>query len=324
MATLFTPEVTHSYQQDAGKLRELDSHQLLSTDKDTGITTFDDVRTVGELFLSQTYNSVLRSDRELPSNLLQRHLLDGGGTFLAKLQLGITSADTFPATVEPVYAPDGTTQLRVHFMPIPFSQLEHAQFSPQTDSLLALAAAAAVAPQFMLALNEGLATTNCASKSESVTTLKPDHGTPLVVTFDSFNTRPRPVSAIDTVLSVTQNPDITIKQAAHLHGQNQANISNLARPAGESGVGAGVPVYSKTRAELPPHALHYSTVTDENGQIRIVGLSELQSQLRSTDLSLIAVALGFTAKVVGDSANEKVIERILQPANAATPLRSLI
>lgn len=324
MPTLFTKETAGQagQVQDKGKLIEMDQHQLLKADEGGQIATFDQVREMGRLFLSQQFNTVLPSSRPLPEALLRRHELTGAGVFWGKLALGTDAESQFPVTIEVVQTQSGK-DLRLHIVPIHFGALEITQFGQHTDSLLALAAAAAVAPQFVLALEGGISTVHCETKKEVVTAITPDHGTPLAVTFDSFE---RGRSTLDSAISITGERDLSIKQAAHLHGQAKPSVEHVSRAVAGSKIAAGVPIHTVLRSELPRHALFIQTKNDELGNQKVVSVNESlwAAGVQSTDLSFLAAALGFTARVVGDSEREYTIERVLRPSNADTPLAELV
>lgn len=326
MPTIFAKEtaVMAGQIQDRGKLVEIDQHQLLTTeDRTSQIASFDQVKAIGSWFLGQEFNTVLPSVKPLPAGLLARHELTGGGAFLGKLALGADPESQFPATIEVVKTPTGR-DLRVHIVPIHFGALEVAEFGQHTDGLLALAAAAAVAPWFVMALEDGIETTHCATKKEVVTSVTPDHGTPLAVTFDAFGLG---TQTLDSAIAVTGNRDLSIKQAAHLHGQDQPDSKKISGAAARSKIAAGVPIRTLLRSELPRHALFINTLSDAvTGEPKIVTMNESLwlAGLETTDLAFLAAALGFTARVVGDSARERVVEKVLSPASADTPLTELV
>lgn len=325
MPTIFNKEtiVSAGQIQDRGKLAEVDKHQLLRVEQGSEqIATFDQIRNVGRWFLGQKYNVVLPSSKPLPLGLLAKHELQSGGAFLGKLALGSDSESQFPVTLEVIKTAQGR-DLRVHIVPIHFGALEVAQFGQHTDNLLALAAAAAVAPQFVLALEGGIETTHCATKKETVTSITPDHGTPLAVTFDAFDLS---TQTLNSAIGITGNHDLSIKQAAHLHGQNKPNVERVSQAASASKIAAGVPIRTVLRSELPKHALFISTEIDPAGEKRIISMNESlwSAGIANQELSFLAAALGFTARVIGDDGREKTVERILTPAFADTPLRELV
>lgn len=325
MPTLFVKETVHQAGQiqDQGKLHEMDQHQLLASDEGTQqIASFDQVKELGRIFISQHFNTVLPSTLPLPKALLAHHELTGAGPFWGKLALGADLESQFPVSIEVVTTPTGT-DLRLQIVPIHYGALEIAQFGRRTDGYLALAAAAAVAPQFILALEGGIATTKCSSKKEVVTSISPDHGTPLAVTFDAFEDSSR---TLDTAISITGTPLLSIKQAAHLHGQTKPRTEHVSKAAAHSKISAGVPLHTALRSELPKHALFIKTASDESGVQRIVSVQDtlVATAVETLDLSLMAAALGFTARVVGDSEKEKTIENVLKPINADVPLAQLV
>lgn len=193
MSQVFSTEtiVYSAQQQDRGKLAELNNHQLLQAeDAEAQIATFDQVRDLGKWYLqaSRGFKTVLPSTKSLPDGLLSQHELRGNQVFMGKLALGVHPDTHFPVTIEPIGTPTGR-DLMVHIVPIHFGALELAQFESHTDELLALAAAAAAAPHFIFALQDGIATKRCSSKKPLVTSITPDHGTPLAVAFDAFTDR---------------------------------------------------------------------------------------------------------------------------------------
>lgn len=325
MSSPFSKETAvHAAQtQDRAKLIELDQHQLLRSDEESQqIATFDQVKELGSLFLNQQFNAVLPSSKPLPEAMLNRHVFSGNGAFWGKLALGADAESQFPVTIEVVTTQAGR-DLRVHIVPIHFGALEVSQFSSHTDSLLALAAAAAVAPQFVLALEGGITTTHCDTKKEVVQSITPDHGTPLAVTFDAFDLGQR---TLDSAILVTGNQNLSIKQAAHLHGQPKPNTEFVSQAAAGSKIAAGVPIRTALRSQLPKHALFIQTGLDASGNQNIISLNAAvwKAGMQSTDLSMLAAALGFTARVVGNSERERTIERVLRPMNADTPLAELV
>ncbi len=326
MPTLFTSETIKdsAHVQDTGRLAEMESHELLRVEDGSGqIASFDQVRAVGRWFLEQKYSSVLPSSQTLPDGLFSRHEKTGNTVFMGKLALGPDAESQFPVTVESVRTPSGR-DLRVHIVPIHFGALEVAQFGHHSDTLLALAAAAAVAPQFVLALQGGLETTQCATKKSVVTSITPDHGTPLAVTFDAFENTSRTLSS---AIGVTGNRNVSIQQAAHLHGQSSVSAQQVSQSAAVSKIAAGVPIRTVLRSELPRHALFLPTEHDVlSGEQRIVPLSEslMRAGIPLEELSFLAAALGFTSQVVGDSTREQTVERILTPKFATIPLRELV
>jgi len=324
MPSLFTKETASQsvVSPDKGKLLEVDRHQLLQAESgNEQIATFDQIKEIGQVFLSHQYNAVLPSSKHLPMGLIQRHELKGSHVFWGKLALGADTESQFPVTVEVVTTSTGK-DLRLHIVPIHFGALEIAQFGKHTDSLLALAAAAAVAPQFVLALEGGVTTTHCSTKKEVVSSITPDHGTPLAVTFDAFDLG---YSTLDSAISITGNRNLSIKDAAHLHGQTRPSTQQLSTAAAGSKIAAGVPIRTALRSELPKHALFFQTKDDGFGNQNIVSIDEsLWNTGLMSDLSLLAATLGFTARVIGDSGREKTLEKVLRPVNADIPLAELV
>lgn len=319
--------------QDPVRLSEMDTHQLLADDDGKNpIATFEQVKQIGRVFLNLQFDtkpfltSPLAPPHQLtalsPHLLIQQHQLAGKGAFWGKLALGADSESHFPVTIEVISTPQGN-DLRLHIVPIHYGALEVAQFGQHTDSLLALAAAAAVAPQFLLALEGGITTQHCETKREIVTSITPDHGLPLAVTFDAFG---QGTKTLDRAISITGNSDISIRQAAHFHGQARPNTQYVSQAAGDSKIAAGVPIRSMLQSQLPRHALYIQTAIDSLGNQQIVSVNEsLQNALLDPlGMPLLSAALGFTARVVGDSGREKTVEGILRPGNADIPLAEVV
>lgn len=327
MSQVFNTEtiVYSSQQQDRGRLAELNKHQLLKTENaEAQIATFDQVRDLGKWYLqaSRGFKTVLPSTKSLPDGLLRQHELRGNQVFMGKLALGVSLDTHFPVTIQPIVTEAGR-DLLVHIVPIHFGALELAQFGSHTDELLALAAAAAAAPHFILALQDGISTECCSSKKPLVTSITPDHGTPLAVAFDAFADRS---ATLNNAIAVTNNPALTIRQAAHLHGEPKPSVTQIATAAAGSKIAAGVPIRSVLRSRLPRHALYYPQMIDPiSGQPIIVSLKEslLGQVFSSNDFAFLAAALGFTAQVVGESPREQSIEKVLTSTNADMPLQEL-
>lgn len=274
MPSIFKAETAQiaAQTQDTGRLHELNGHELLCQDEPDKEVTFDEVLAVGRWFLNQgfdqrpflTYPLIDRQQltTQNPEGMLQHHFMTGNEPFLGKVAVPkINSAgqvvkgfDVYPITMQ-VVRYQGGYDLRVHIVPIDLTVFEKGQYETTSDGLLALAAAAAVAPQFVLALEGGIETTLCATKKDSVTTLTPDHGTPLAVTFDAFNLE---TQTLTSAIDVSQNQNLSIKQAAQLHGQPKPNSQKVAHAAAGSKIAAGVPIRTVLRSQLPKHALFIS------------------------------------------------------------------
>lgn len=332
---LFSKELqaTSRTAQDHGRLNELPQHELLQSEQNTPIASFDQVKDLGRWFLSQTFDTkpLITTPIVAPhyltapntNQVLAYHYQTDNQPFWGKLALGPKAEEQFPVTGVVVMTPRGL-DIKLHIVPIDFGAFEVAAYSTHTDSLLALAAAAATAPQFLFALESGIITTECHTKKAAVTSLTPDHGTPLAVVFDTFKQKQ---VTLNQTIAITGNPNISIKQAAHLHGQSKNNTSKISLGAANSDVAAGVAIKTVLQSELPRHALFVQTALNEQSQPKIVSIVESISQLpeiSSLDLSLVAAALGFTAHVVGESRREQLVETILQPQTSDTPLMNLL
>lgn len=326
MPQIFTKEtaVTASHLPDKGRLRELDSHELLRVESGQrqSIATFSEITALGEWFTKFSFPTVLPSNKPIPTALLHDHIQRGGGSFVTKVALGSDAESQFPATAE-VIATDAGLDLRLHIVPIHYGVWEKGQFDSISESQLALAAAAAVAPQFLLALESGVATTQCSTKKAFTTSITPDHGTPLAVLFDGFSGRQ---DSLQTASHLTGNQQMSLRQATHLHGKSRPDASMLSSAAAGSQVAAGVPIRSLQRRELPRHVLYLPTAVNEAGKQRIVSLREgmAESGMNFQDLAMISAALGFTAHVVGDTQREQAIERVFTPEHADAPLHEIV
>jgi len=323
MPTLFSKETVRDavQAQTKSQLHELDKHELLrGGDEVTQIATFDQVRMIGSWFFKQNYNTVLPSNKPLPLGLLSRHKMNGGAAFLGKLALGAGPESHFPVTVEVIETATGS-DLRLHIVPIHFRALEVAQHGQHTDSLLALAAAAAIAPQFILGLEGGL-TGDCSTQKVEKSMIGVDHGTPLAVIFESFQLQSL---VLDSATQITGNSSLTLKQAGHLHHLPEHNSAKISNAAGFSKVAAGVPLRTLLRSQLPQHALFIPTTIDQTGQPAISTLREsILATDPTCDFGSIAVALGMTASVVGDDKREQKMQRVLSLKSGDIPLREII
>lgn len=321
MPFLFDRQITaqSSAPQDKGKLLELDTHQLLESPQGNQIATFDDVRNVGKWFLSQKYNTVIPSNQPLPNALLTNHELAGNAAFTGKLALGSDPESQFPVTIELITTPRGR-DFRIHIVPIHFGALETSQYGSHTDSLLALAAAATVAPHFVLGLEQGL-TGDCSVKENQRKSIHVDHGTPLAAIFESFQHQQ---GILDATVQLTGNKSITLQEAAHLHHLPKSSSKQISTKAGVSKIAAGVPIRTVLRSELPKHALFISTYTADNGLKLIVSPYDSLLSNGEYDLGLVATALGMTASVVGDEKREQKMEKVLSVKSGDIPLRDLL
>ncbi len=313
--------------QDIGRLRELDGHELLNVEEKDKHVSFDQVLKLGKWFLEQKFSTPLPSTRPLPQRLLEAYSLNNSGVFMGKLALGSETSKQYPVTGEVVQTPTGR-DIRLHIVPIDFQSLEVAQFEQYTESLLALAAVAAVAPQFILALENGMITTLCSTKKDVVTEVTPDHGSPLAVLFDSFEHRQ---DTLQNLVHVTGNASLSMKQAGHLHGQSTQQTQKISRSAGGSKIAGGVPIRTLLRSELAQygvvkHVLYVQTNEDELGNKQLLSMQDslFQSGLQPMYLPMVAAALGFTQQVVGNSVREQMLEGILQPKNSEVPLSELL
>lgn len=322
MSSFFSKETTDQAGQtiDHGRLTEIESHQLLQVDDQSDqIASFDQIEALAGVYLRHKFEHKLSSSERIRPGLLRK--LNEGRIFLGKIVFNSDLSNEFPVTVEVVDTNQGQN-LRIHIVPIHTDALEEAR-SKNRDSYLALAAAAAAAPQFLLALEGGIETTQCSTKKELVTSITPDHGTPLAVTFDAFDFQ---TNTLDTASGVTGNPGLNIKQAAHLHGQSTPNTQRLSTAVSGSGIAAGIPITTILRDSLPKHDLFLSVKVDEDtGNPHLLSFEDMlmHEGIQLSQLPFIAAALGFTAKVVGNSEREKMVEKIFRPDQADTPLRVL-
>lgn len=134
------------------------------------------------------------------------------------------------------------------------------------------------------------------------------------------------LATLNSAIAVTNNPALSIRQAAHLHGKAKPSVTQITTAVAGSKIAAGVPIRSVLRSKLPKHALYYPQMIDPiSGQTVIVSLKEslLGQVFSSNDFAFLAAALGFTAQVVGESQREQSIEKVLTPAFADTPLQEL-
>lgn len=346
--SLFSKETvqTASHPQDIQRLQELDTqHQLLKTEKNTPVTTFDQVRILGEFFIEEkgklTTNLLDTSKNQRAQNmrLLAEYVARKEGSFLGSLAYPGLS-ERFALTATPLLRPDGKGyDLQLQVLPVPFSALEKSQHGSSTDSMLALAAAVTVAPQFVLALEGGVATTQCSTKKNIVTSITPDHGLPLATLFDSFT--PNPTNTLAVVQRITGNRDITYGEAAHFHGQSVHEIT-LGKVSGFSGVAGGFPIQTLLASELPSGCGLLVNVASDQGNEQITSLNralartirnwsnradkKVSAQLLSqigidVDMSEMAAALAITGKVVGDDQRERKIATAFSSTTADTPLR---
>ena len=239
---------------------------------------------------------------------------------MAKVILGRSPQDHYPATVA-VIRRGAHLDIRIHLVPIAFSAFEVLAFSQGHDAVLPLLSASVVAPQMILGLAHGLEG-GCSSSQQPTSLLKSDHSTPLAAVLESFQPGNKQ-NVLTAATHVTSNSLLSVRDAAHLHHLNEPKASTIATPAGQSGIAAGVPIYSYSRAELGVHALALPVVVDENGKQQITSLTEVFLQNHPDfDLSAIAVVLGVST-VLQTPGLERKMERVLT-ATADTPLHELV
>lgn len=316
--------------QEKSALKQIDNHELLRSDEnDEQVIGFDQVLQFGRWFLNYDNQLTKEIDGRLPLDkikpMLDRYAARQSGPFLAKIIFGQGAENHWPATVEVVRLPDGRYDLKMHIVSVHYGALEVAKNTNTTDGFVALAAAAAAAPHFSLALTDGVSTTHCATKKEIVTGIKPDHGGPLGVLFDSFDNK---TNTLQSITGATKDSNLTIKSGSHLHGMTTPTTNHIVRAAGASKVAAGVVIHPKFRsdADLPFHTLRIPTRVNEQGKTEIISLQEAISEagLAGLELSLLAVALGFTSQVIDNTKNELLVEKLFDPKHAETPLRNLV
>ncbi|MFZ1721476.1 MAG: hypothetical protein WAU07_03150 [Microgenomates group bacterium] len=314
---------------DIGRTKEVDSHQLLSTeDRQDQIVTFDDIRTLGRLFLTQKYTGSIESAKPFPASFFASHLARDAGPFLAKLDIGngTDPEKQFPVTVEVVLTEQGLVDLLYHCVPIHSGALEKAKHERHTDALLILAAASLVAPQIILAMRDGIETTNCSTKSNFVQEIRADHSGPLAGLFGSFR---NDLETVKQIARISGDEQVTVSRATHIHGQDRQDTSALARAAAGTGIAAGVPVRSEYLSKLRPvmpHALRVPTRKNPvTGLPEIISISEalVDQGFDPLQLALVAAALGFTTDVVG-TPNEQKVEALFDPRNIDRPIATII
>lgn len=174
MPNFFSSETSVATQVlDVAVVKAMDTHELLAdsaTERTQQIATFSQVEQIGSWFAGQSFNKVLSSNEQLPNQLLEGFLKSGNQTFLAKVILGRSPQDHYPATVE-VIRVGQQLDIRIHLVPIAFSAFEVPAFSHGHDAVLPLLAASVVAPHMVLGLANGLEG-GCSSTLKSTSLLK--------------------------------------------------------------------------------------------------------------------------------------------------------
>ncbi|MCD8484087.1 hypothetical protein LRY60_00500 [Candidatus Woesebacteria bacterium] len=279
---------------------------------------------IGKWFLSHRYTDVYpntkESSRPLPE-LLRDHFAAGNAPFQTVLAFGSQASEQWPATAQVVTTPNGY-DVQFHIVPISMDAFAKMKTESYSDGLLTVAATAAMAPQFLVALQGGLETTQCSTKKEIVTQMTPDHGAPLTVAFDAFQQKN---TTLNTVVSATGDRNVSIRRAGHLHGQQKPSADRISKAAATSRITAGIEVQTVRWSALGNPRFSVRTRRDEHGVKHLVSMYEsLQENNLMIDPSLVSAALGFSAQVVGASDREKLVEKILQPGNADAPLREML
>lgn len=322
MPTIFSREQVENATrtQDTGKLKELDRHDLIQGDSESSSASFDEVLALGEVLLRQKYAPRPLTSTETAESLFRSHPMAIGETFAGKVRF---QEGEFPVTAEVVQTHRGP-DFRLHIVPVHFSAFEPQQFSRRSDGLVALAAAAIAAPEFLFSLREGLEEEDCENPQLSV--VQPEHGTPLAVLFDSFQPGANDFRTLEEVKRITRHKSPTLAQAAHIHGQKQYSSQKLLGAASKSTVAGGLTIHTMMRERLPRHLLYFPVKTDLEGNVTIASLRDslVETGMKGLDPAFIAAALGMTSQVVGDAAREKTIETVYTAEEAQAPLENLI
>lgn len=317
---------------DRGRQTEFGSHELVQAGA-SGLS-FESVVALGEQLTKQQLNTVLVSSQPLPTELLAAAWQQGNLPVLGQVRLGPTSHDWFPATIR-VIPNQGIPSLELYIAMVTQAMLEASQHGKHTDGQLALAAATAAAPQFLFGLSGGLRSEHCSSNGAYVATLEAGHATPLVTVFESFANRERPgqTTAATQAVFRERGTEITVSGASHLHGHSltEQGKQSVVRAAAQTRLAGGVMVQRLSWNELCQQAgkfaVYVPTKLDEiSGQPRLIDAFETLSGGTGVlpDLGLVAVSLGFTTEVVGESQREQQVEKLLSPAIADTPLIALL
>lgn len=314
---------------DHGRQTEFDRHQLITNQvSELGFAT---VLQVGEQLQAIDLNTVLSSNRPVPPELLLDLYQRGNPPVLGQVRLGVTSQDWFPATMR-VDLNAGEPTLELYVVMVTQAMLEAGEHGRLTDGQLALAAAVVAAPQLLIGLAGGLQTEHCDNQDVVPATISPGHATPLVTVFESFSPAlTQPATGALAVLTKERGDDVTLSTASHLHGHGLTDKSQqkVVAAASTAKLTAGVPVMKLSWAELQRQAGRFALfvptqVEPTTGKVQLLSLVESMTKAGQVDFGLLAVALGFTSEVVGDSQREKKVEKILTLSEAETPLRVLV
>lgn len=333
--------------QDLGRLSEIDGHSLIRLDdpmlgeETTQNISFDQVKRLGAWFLQQKFDLAVPSKDPLPV-FFRNYNPSVQGPLLAKIAYGPQAEKQFPVTVEFVTDPDRPeySRLLLHHVGISLADLARSEHESVTDSMLALASAAAFAPFAILPLRDGVQTTRCSTKkTETPTGMRLDHGSPLAVVFETVTsdaedskTASRTSSTLSAIEDAKQNKLLTLRDLGHVHGQDVNKTALITTAAGKSKMAAGVSIRSVYRDQLQKsgkegkHILFFQQGVNEFGQPRLVGLYEALADvgIKPSEVGVAAVALGFTTHIVGNSVAEKKVEKIFDPSNAEVPMSELI
>lgn len=314
---------------DHGRQTEFDQHQLVTNQvSELGFAT---VLQVGEQLQAINLNTVLSSNRPVPSELLLDLYQRGNPPVLGQVRLGVTSQDWFPATLQ-VDLNGGQPTLELYVVMVTQAMLEAGQHGRLTDGQLALAAAVVAAPQLMIGLAGGLQAEHCDSQVVVPATVSPGHATPLVTVFESFSpVVSMPGTGALAVVTKERGDDVSLSAVSHLHGHSLTEKSQqqVVSAATTAKLTAGVPVMKLSWAELQQQAGRFALyvptqVESATGRVQLQSMVESMTKAGQVDFGLLAVALGFTSEVVGDGQREKKVEKILTLSEAETPLRVLV
>lgn len=315
---------------DTGKVAEIQTHELLQKDNEgveekqnAQIATLDQISMLGNFFINQAFdkNRVIQSNKNFDN-----FVFADGKINLGKIAFGISSDLHFPVFFKPIFKNNLIVDLELYIIPVSYHDFVTIKGEKQNDKLVILAAICASAPHFLFALDQGISTTNCATKKPIVNHIKPDHALPIVATFDSFQNSNNTLKNAEAVAK----HELTLTQATHLHGKNIMETQQIVSAAEYSKVTAGVQIFKTTRNQLAlsdKHVIYFSSKVDPmTGQVQVQNFDEslANSGIIGFDLAMISIALGFTNIVTGDSAKEQKLEKVLKNSDPNTPMKELL
>ncbi len=318
---------------DPAKVKEIDRHQLLQNPKTEAVSAQLALdlgkQLLGKIDTFATKNGIAFTSEHFPKQKTLQNLRNRGNErFLAKLLLGATNDKIFLATgkvvslsTDALGVPFDTIELQI--LPVSLAMLEKGKHEAHSQNIRLLAAASLSASAFPESLREGLETTQCSTKSRTVSGVTPDHAAPLAAAFEHIIDRSNTLS---TLQLATRNLDPTLADLTHVHGVSARPASQVALHATQSGLASGLELVTLQLPSIPgKYMVHVEARTNELGQSEVITLPEMFPEIRSQEMAAqLSAGLAFAARIIGNDQVEQGVEQTFQARNAEVPMHQLL